>query len=214
MCHCLPRSVVVSAIGGMLLLSGCSLARQDQLEASLRKSEANIRQLEQKLTVAERQLQDQESELQVLRESPEGSPFHHVSSARSLEAEVAWGSVQEIRVHSLASGVLKTADGVTMNAVIQPLDGDGEVLKVAGELTIKVQNPGETSLLGEVSQTALESRSAWSNGIVARGFQFQIELPQEAAEKLQPNDEVLVTAILRLNESREFKATQLLRVPE
>ncbi len=209
-----PQSVIATAIGGMLLLSGCSLARQDQLEASLRKSEASIRQLEQKLIVAERQLRDQESELQVLRESPDGSAFHNVSSARSLETEVAWGSVQEIRVHTLASGILKTTEGFTVNAVIQPLDADGEVLKVAGELTLKVQSPGETSLMAEVSQTALESRSAWSNGLVARGFQFQIQLPLEAAEQLQSNDELLVTAALRLNESREFKATQLLRVPE
>jgi len=212
--YSLTQFVLATTAGGILLLSGCSLAKRDQLEASLREGEASIRNLEQKLTVAERQLRDQESELQVLRNPVEGTSFHNVSSSRSLEAEVAWGSVEQIRVHALASGILKTEAGMTVNVVIQPMDGDGEVLKVAGDLTLKVQSPGETTLLAEVSHTALESRSAWSNGIVARGFQLLVKLPQEAAEQLPPNAEVLVTATLRLNEAREFKATQLMRVPE
>lgn len=213
--RCLSQLILVTATSGMLLLSGCSLAKRDQIEAGLRKSEASIRHLEQKLAIAESQLLDQESELQVLRDTPDEAPFHRASSSRALEAEVAWGSVKQIRVHALASGVLRLeSGGLKVNAVIQPLDSDGEVLKVAGDLDIKVQIPGETAFLAEIVHTALESRNAWSNGIVARGFQFQIELPQEAAEQLQPDAEVLVTANLRLDETREFKATQLMRVPE
>jgi len=203
----LPLTVAV----GLIFLAGCSLSGQHQLEANLRHNEASIRDLNQQLADAQQQLHDQEDELLALRQSTEDSPFHTTSSSRTLETAVAWGAVEKLQIHSLASGVLRTDDDqFTVNVIIQPLDGDGEVVKVAGELSIRLQQPGETSLLADTTVTSLESRSAWTNGIVARGFQIRLPL---AGEFLESGGRILVTATLNLGPDRQFKATQLISVP-
>jgi hypothetical protein len=201
--------------GGLSLLAGCSLTGQHRLEASLRQSETSIRQLEQELATAKRQLHDQEDELQALKTPTTESPFHSASSSRTLEAAVAWGAVNQLRVHSLASGILRADDGgLAVNLIVQPLDRDGEVVKVAGELTIQLQRPGKTTLLAETTVTPLESRSAWTNGIIARGFQVEMPLPKAADTSLEPDSKVLVTATLNLGHDRQFQATHLVRVPK
>ena len=100
------------------------------------------------------------------------------------------------------------------SVMIQPLDRDGDVVKVAGELSIRLQLPGETSMLSETTMTSLQSRSAWSNGFVARGFQIEIPLKADAVAALTADSEILVTATLKLGGDRRFKATQMMRVPE
>ncbi len=200
----------IAAISGVSLLAGCSLTGRERLEASLRRHEASIRDLTQQLSDQQQLLCDQENELQVLQQPWIASPFHSTTSSRNLESVVAWGSVHQLRIHSLASGVLRSSDDeLTLNAVIQPIDRDREVIKVAGELTIEVRRPGDASLLAEKHMTSLESRSAWNNGMIARGFQVAIPLDPH----LQLNNRVLVTATLNLDGDRSFEATRLIRVP-
>ena len=201
-------------IGGLILFTGCSLTGRDRLESRLRQHEAGIRELERQLATAGKQLRDQEDELLALQQAANESSIHMASSSKSLETAVAWGSVRKLRIHSLASGVLRSGDDkLAVNVIVQPLDGDGEVVKVAGELSIRLQRPGETSLLAETALTSLESRSAWSNGFVARGFQLEIPLQLDAAATPQPNSEILLTAALQLGDDRRFTTSKLLRVP-
>lgn len=197
---------------GLTLLSGCSLSGQQQLESSLRQSQASVRDLKQQLALANQLLNDQEAELQALKQTPKDSPFHSASSTRALETDIAWGAVEQLRVHTLASGILRGDEGVlTALIVVQPLDDEGEVVKVAGELSIRLQQPGATTLLEEESLNMLESRRVWTNGIVARGFQVRMSLD---GQTLEAGDKVLVTATLNLGTDRAFTATELLPIPE
>ncbi len=197
---------------GLTLLSGCSLSGQQQLESSLRQSQASVRDLKQQLAKANQLLNDQEAELQALKQSPEDSPFHSASSTRVLETDIAWGAVEQLRFPTLARGILREDDGtLTAHLVVQPLDQDGEVVKVAGELSIRLQQPGATTLLKEESLTMLECRRAWTTGIVARGFQIRMSLNEKT---LETGDQVLVTATLNLGNDREFTATDLLSIAE
>jgi len=197
------------------LLPGCNLLPHDQLEANLRQSESSVRNLEQQLATARGQLRDQEREIQLLREPSADSPFRHASSSKGMESELAWGAVSQLRIHSLASGVLREEDGqLFVSAIIQPLDQDAEVLKVAGDLKIQVQLPGKPELLSDKSLSSLDSRNAWSNGLVARGFQVRLPISADVVQKLEPADEVLVTATLSLAKDRQYQATAILRVPQ
>ncbi len=207
------RILALAVAGGLSLLAGCSLTGQHKLEASLRESEISIRQLEQKLATAKQQLHDQEDELQALKTIE--SPFHSASSSRTPETAVAWGAVNQLRIHSLTSGILRTDDGgLTVNLIVQPLDREGEVVKVAGALSIQLQRPGKTTLLTQTTVTPLESRSAWTNGMIARGFQVELPLPDAAGASLEPDGKVLATATLDLGHDRQFEATHLVRVPK
>ena len=196
--------------GGLSLVSGCSLNDRARLEARLRQHEVSIRDLKQQLVRQQRLLREQENELQVLKQPPSGLQIHTAASSITLESKLAWGSVDQLRIHALASGVLRSSDNeLTLTAVVQPIDHDREAIKVAGELTIEVQRPGDTTLLAEKLMTSLESRGAWNNGMIARGFQVEIPLDPN----LPPNSRVLVTATLVLDGDRSFEATRLLRVP-
>ena len=209
------RIRALAIAGGLSLLAGCSLTSQHKLEAGLRESEISIRQLELELETAKQQLHDQEAELQALKTIE--SPFHSASSSSSKmpEAAVAWGAVNQLRIHSLTSGILRADDGgLTVNLIVQPLDRDGEVVKVAGELSIQLQRPGKTTLLTQTTVTPLESRSVWTNGMIARGFQVELPLPNAADASLEPDDKVLATATLHLGYDRQFEAAQLIRVPK
>lgn len=212
-----PVTIPILAVlltGGLTLLTGCSFSERHQLESSLRQSETSIRRLERELASARQKLHDQESELQVLKETSEDSGFHTASSSRSLEAGVAWGAVDRLRIHPLASGVLTTADDTqALSLAIQPLDSSNEVVKVAGELQIRVQRPGEPELLNDLVLSSLESRDAWSAGIVARGFQVELPLPSDLNDIAEPGSQLLVTATLDLGHERRFTATQLIRLP-
>lgn len=208
------RILAVITVGGLNLLAGCSLSDRHQLESSLRQSESSIRRLERELSSARQQLHDQENELQALKEEAGGPGMHTASSSRPLETEVAWGAVDRLRIHQLASGILSESDGrLTLNLTIQPLDEDGEVVKVSGELLIRVQQPGEPELLSERTLTPLESRDAWASGIVARGYQLEVPLPENLSGVDDPNAQLLVTAQLSLGRDRKFKTTQLIRMP-
>ena len=200
---------------GVTLLPGCSLLPHDQLEANLRQSESSVRDLEQQLATAHDQLRDQEQEIQLLREPSADSPFRNASTSKALESELAWGAVSQLRIHSLASGILREEDGqLFVSAIVQPLDGDAEVLKVSGELQIQVQLPGKPELLADKSLSSLESRTAWSNGLVARGFQVRLPIAADVAKQLDSADEILVTATLSLAKDRQFQGTALLRMPQ
>ena len=139
----------LTVLSGLTVICGCSLSSQARLEASLRHNENKIRGLQQQLTSAKQQLRDQENELLALKQSPGGNRVHTASSSRAVETIVAWGVVTSLEIHSLTSGILGTPDGGRIvNLVLQPVDGNGEVVKVAGELEIRVQLPGKNHNAG------------------------------------------------------------------
>ena len=196
-----------------MVTCGCSLTSQEQPEAVLRRNELTIRNLQRELDFANEQLRDQERELLALKREPKDPRFRAASSVRAAETMVAWGIVSALRLHKLTSGILNTpGGGHELHAVLQPVDGNGEVVKVAGELRLGVQHPGHTRMLAELNITPLESRHLWSTGLIARGFYVQIPFESEVAADLMPGDRVIVSATLDLGDGRRFETTELLTV--
>lgn len=200
--------------GGLLLIVGCSLSGQQRLESTLREREVSLRDLAQELEAAKKTLQNQEQELLALRQIKGDSEFQMASSSSTLETAVAWGSIKELRIHALTSGVVGVDDELSVSIILQPLDGDGDVVKIAGELSVRLQLPGETSILAEAQLTSLESRSAWHTGLLVRGFRVEIPLENVPAASLKPGSQIVASAILNVGDDRRFRATHLLHVPK
>ncbi|MCH2200540.1 MAG: hypothetical protein MK102_01110 [Fuerstiella sp.] len=210
------RALPLCITGGLFLIAGCSLSGQERLESILRQREASLRDLGQQLEAARKKLQDQEDELQALHQLKGESEFQMASSPRTLETAVAWGAVRELRIHSLTSGLVGSDNEQRVSITVQPLDRDGDVVKIAGELSVRLQLPGETSILAEAELTSLESRSAWNRGLLARGFRVEIPLKNTSPSfaSLKPGSEIIVSATLNVDDDRRFSATHLLRVPQ
>jgi hypothetical protein len=208
------RALPLCITGGLFLIAGCSLSGQERLESTLRQREASLRDLGQQLKAAGKKLQDQEEELLALRQLKGESEFRMASSPQTLETAVAWGAIRELRIHSLTSGVVRSDNELSVSIILQPLDRDGDIVKIAGELSVRLQLPGETSILAEAVLTSLESRSAWNTGFLARGFRVEIPLENVPAASLKPDSEILVSATLNVGDDRRFSATHLLRVPK
>ena len=133
-----------------------------------------------------------------------------MQASASSEVQAAWASVASIQIHPLLSGLLIDDSEPTVNLIVQPLDSDGEVVKVAGELTItiaSVDSSGESQRLTRQQFTISDSRSLWSRSLVASGFHLKITLP-EAPETLT---ELLATVELNLGVDRSYTDSQLLR---
>lgn len=209
----------------LIMAVGCQSQKQHlALERQMRDREATIRSLEQQLTHSEKLLADQDQELVALRDNQQDSaagPVRPASSGTAVasteETQVAWGSVKSLRIHTLTSGLMPASgqDGRRMNVVLQPLDDDGELVKVAGQLQIylaTVQPDGKTVPLAEKNYSLTDSRRLWSRGLVSSGFHAQLPISAEDWQTAAGTDQLLVTATLQLGPDRVFKTSELLPV--
>ena len=202
-------------------ICGCAFdGRYAALEQDLRGKEATIRELETKVSDAERLLQEQDAELVVLRKAtaaPRSGPSdksailqasHH---REAVEQQIAWGRLHEIQIHRLLTGVVPdTAESGrrTFNVVVQPLDGDGEILKIAGELRVTitlVDSGGEPKVIGSREVTLAESRQLWTKTLLSTGFHIPVQIESPAQ-----NQQFLVTATLDMGDGRTFTDSELL----
>lgn len=204
---------------------GCQLQPQHAaLERQMREREATIRNLEQRLANNEKLLADQDQELAALRNRSSqaaDNSIHSVSSARDVasaeETQVAWGSVDSLKIHTLTSGLMPASgqSGRLMNVVLQPLDDEGELVKVAGKLQVHiaaVQADGKTVALAGEDYSITDSRRLWNRGLVSSGFHVQLEILAEDWQQLTDTDQLLVTATLELAADRIFRTSELLPV--
>lgn len=221
-------SAALNGIGlvGLLILSGChSAGSYAKLEQQLRRQESEIRSLQTELAETEQNLRDQDQQLAAHRMQPSSkevnSRFAMVSDSKVsdttniLPEEVAidWGSVQAIRIQKLVSGIRQSPDGRIVHVVIQPLDEDGELRKVAGQLSVSVQkadSPTNAGLLAEKSWSITESRSLWTKGFVSSGFHAQLPLPESVSTP--KGTQLIVRATLNLGRGRTFEVTETLKV--
>lgn len=138
--------------------------------------------------------------------------------SQSVEQQVAWGSVSSLELHKLTSGLTRQVetDEVHLNLVLQPLDGDGELVKVAGELTVTaaaIGGDGVTRDLITRDYSITKSRELWIRGFVSTGFHVTVVLPGEALALVNKAEDVLVTASLKLGPDRIYRVSELLPPP-
>ncbi|GAB5440052.1 MAG: hypothetical protein Fues2KO_04010 [Fuerstiella sp.] len=201
-------SILITLLG----LCGCAAdSRQTVVEQQLRAQEDRIRELDQQLADARQKLTDQDLELSALRDRPNGSSISLASNSKSfdtLEERVAWGRVTSVQIHELTCGVVPQADGSNVvQLILQPLDDNLDVVKVAGEIEVTAtlkqsahskqaatgdadasMPDGETQratdnvaqdLVTSLTIGLTESRDRWASGLVASGFYLTVPLPDE-----------------------------------
>ncbi len=190
------------------------------LETQLREQEETIRRLNQKVQDTQRQLTAQDQEIVALRSgrSKNSASFasHTEDANPTPEVDVAWGSVTAVSIHKLTSAITGVSTGRPVaSIVIQPVDRQNEIVKVAGELSVRVSmvdtnNSGADTTLATKAYTITDSRRLWSRGLISSGF--HVELPLSTAHGDLRGQEVLVTAQLSLGTDRQYSDSMLLTV--
>ncbi len=221
--HVWLRTSGVAVLGLSALFVGCQAdSRQAALESQLRGSEATIRQLENELDENKQLLAEQDRELAVARSRFEGRGGGVATRAGKVstvgftdEQQVAFGSVASLQIHKLTSGIIPSVDrnGSRLNVVLQPLDGEGELVKVAGQLTVNasvVAADGNSKELIQRKYSITEGRQIWVRNLVSSGFHVTLELPSEASGLTAAADKLLVTAALQLSPDRVYRTSELL----
>jgi uncharacterized coiled-coil protein SlyX len=181
------------------------------VEQQLRAQEDRIRELDQQLADARQKLTDQDLELSALRDRPSGSSISLASNSQSfdtVEERVAWGRVTSVQIHELTCGVVPQADGANaVQLILQPLDDNLDVVKVAGEIevtaTLKQSAHSKQTVAGDTDASTPDSetqratdhltqdlvtsrtiglterRDRWARGLVASGCYLTVPLPDE-----------------------------------
>jgi len=216
----------------LIAAAGCAMdGEQQTVETELRDKESTIRHLEKRVTESEQLLADQDREIETLRSAADttrattvakvggksSTGFSNVSA--TTEAETAWGSVHSVRIHKLTTGVVKDPGGEThsLNVVLQPLDEDNELVKVAATLTLTastISADGTPNPLVTKTFDLTESRRLWSRGLVSSGFHIQTPLSDDKMASLQSDaaGKLLVHAKMELSPERVYTTSELILV--
>lgn len=224
--HC----VAAVLLCGLVTLTGCrSSASYAKLEQQLRTKEAEVRQVEAQLAESEAKLVEQDQQLAAhrlpLSGSGTASQFAMVSQSEEFgvadsaavpeEVLAAWGSVDALRIQKLVSGIQWDSGKPVLHVVLRPVDADGELRKVAGQLSVQarpISGAVDEEVLAEQTWTITESRDLWNKGFVSSGFHARIPIANEQAARTAK--QLLVTATLRLSQDRTFNVSETLNLPQ
>ena len=193
-----------------LACAGCGARRTtDLLEAKLRQQEDRIASLNRDLETARAQAESAQRESGILQAKAAGQ---RDETLLPEQAEVLF-SVQAIRFSSLLTGALdrdgNPGDDV-LNVVLQPVDADGELLKVPGSLKLELLDLSRDSgrqTIADWSWTVDESRTLWSRGAFGSGFVTQVPLPARVT-----STELLLHARLTTIDGRQFDTSRTIRI--
>ena len=202
----------------MVSIVGCAADRERvALESELRSRESRIRELEKNLAESDSLIKDQDAELTALRnaENPENgiATVNFVSAATPAESLAAWGSVRGIQIHRLTSGIVPAegTDSSTINVVIQPVDEDGDLVKVAGQLRVTAnlsQNGESGRQIAAIEYDLTGCRRIWNQGLVSSGLHATLR----STEPISSDAAIEITAVLNLGADRSFKTTEVLEM--
>ena len=197
-----------------LLFSGCAGEHERiVLEKKLRSQESRIRDLEQEARRTEQLLADQDKELAAARSphTANRTPDGNIKTiSATTESAAAWGSVTAVAIHRLTSGLVSDSERTEINVVIQPLDDDGELVKVAGQLKVTaavVNSDGAPTVVAVREITMTESRKLWTRTLVSSGFHVQLT----ASDAIQPDTNVVLSAVLSLGQGRTFSTSEVIQ---
>ena len=212
--------VLSGVLMGLLCLAGCrSTSPQETVEAESRRQSQRIRDLEARLAETERLLADQDQELQALRQSgrPDIVQVGYTGDSNSTrgtspESLADWSGVSSVRIHRLTSGV-SAEDRPRFHLVLQPLDGDRELRKVAGEIDVSITLlPAGQSPVALAAQTVsiTDSRRAWTRGLVSSGFHLDVPLDEAVWRRMSADGcRLAVSASLNLGQDRVYTTSEV-----
>jgi len=118
-----------------------------------------------------------------------------------------------IRINRLLTGGLdrdQTPGDEAINVVVEPIDEDGEVLKVPGSLELRLfelTRPRDDQTIGSWRFDENTARKQWHSGLVGKGFQFR--LPWQT---IPNSDQLLLHARLTTTDGRQFDTTSPVRI--
>ena len=171
--------------------------------------DAEIRRLNGRVEALQVELKDQDLELQALREQQNSLAGRTVGFA--AESHAAWGSVTKVRIHALTSSVELNGGHLATHLVIQPVDDQDEVVKIAGDLTVTVSVVDEDNAVQRIASeefSVTESRSLWTRGLVSTGF--HVDVSADAGHLAGQIRRVMVSVVLSLGGDRRYTVSEFL----
>lgn len=206
--------VRVTGICLLALLSfsvGCQGRRgaTDYLQARLRLQEQHLTEMEGTLRQAERELLLARREVDTLRTQL----VENRGPLLPAEQTGALLRVSAIKINSLlTSGLNRDGEAGDDQLIVHflPVDEDGEVVKLPGNVTITVLDPAlpeSSRTVGEWTFTAEQCRQRWVRGLTGAGYQFTLEW-QEPPQ----HSELVVQVKLETPDRREFLTTHITHI--
>ena len=183
------------------------------LEDELRQREGMIAELDEQVVTLRKELQTTNYELVTLRTQLK-SP-----GKQSLVAEQAatLAKVEKVAFHTLLTSGFnadETPGDDSLSVLLQPLDGDGDLLKLGGSIELELFDytlPTDRQRIGHWTFGPDDVRQAWHRGLMASGYLF--ELPWQTAPASQ---QLVLHGRLTAPDQRQFDTTLqvAVRTPE
>lgn len=191
-------------------LSGCLGGGQADL------LQARLREQQQQLAETQAQLRSKDKELKLARKDAEGLRVQLARSGNSgllPEQSDLLVRVSALRINSMLTAGFDRDDAFGDDSLaihFVPVDDQGEVVRLLGDIEIKVLDPS----LPEASQTvakwaftAEESREHWVRGFLGTGYQFT--LPWKDPPQ---NPELVVHVQLKPADGRTFQTSHVVKI--
>jgi hypothetical protein len=197
------RASVVAA-AALLSASGCvSRGNTELLEANLRQHQDRIASYERQVSTLRDELASARGETDQLRRE-----LVALGKDGRQEASEPLSKVAGIQFNSMMTGG-RDSDGQpghdVITAVLAPHDGDGDLVKLGGELEVEVLDltrPADQQRIGNWKYSAEQARELWHSGFLASGF--QLDLPVGVVPK---TGEVILHGRLKTTDGRQFDTT-------
>lgn len=192
----------------LLILTGCSLHDEEAaLQSQLRMRDAEIRRLNGRVETLQAELKDQDQELQARREQQNSATSRTVGF--SAETQAAWGSVTDVQLHALTSSSKLEGNRLVTHLVLQPLDDQKEVVKVAGELTVTLSVIDTDNAVRRITSqeySMTDTRELWARGLVSTGY--HVDLAADAGHLAGQIRKVMVSVVLNLGGDRKYTVSE------
>ncbi len=192
------------------VLSGCASRRAtDILEARLREQEDVLYSREAELQSAKSELEVANREMNSLRQQLVDRGDSLLPAEESKRIFAATG----IQLNKLRTGGIdqdnRHGDDM-LTAVIVPHDAQGETVKVAGAVEIRLYDlsqPTDQQLIGQWQFDRDEARENWHRGFLGAGYTFRLPW-----QKRPQNSKLLLHARLTSDDGRNFDISEPINV--
>jgi outer membrane murein-binding lipoprotein Lpp len=161
-----PISLIGAAAGVAVALAGCVGPGKPSPVASMQKQvlalEAQVSQLQQRVANQEETIEDQRKQITDLQELGPNRPLR-------------LAPLEGIRFASLSGGYDPTGSGNDQGIVlyVQPYDADGDAIKAAGDLSVRLFNlndPAGPQLISQCTWNAEQLRKMWNQLLMTGHF--------------------------------------------
>lgn len=194
----------------VLGLVGCAgRGETDLLHARLREQQQQLAETEAKLAASAKELKVARREAETLKtQIAQAGPANLLPEQADLLVRVA-----DLRINPMLTAGLDQDGGVGDDALavqFSPVDADGELVRLPGDITITVLDPKLPGTEREVARwtfSAAESREHWMRGFVGTGYQFTLPWPSPPRHA-----ELVVHVAMKTADGREFSATHVLKI--